>query len=150
MPFAHSVTDDFVHIQWYGVLTREDFRAIGALMPMIAAQMQRAPHVLHTFDNVTGDTLKPIDAYEHSLKIEDARMGNKVKSAVVTRTPKAYAMAALLKDLNRNPNFLMEIFPSEAKAIAWLCADEEGAAEAPPPAREQPARETALGESEAH
>lgn len=128
MPFTHTVTDAYVHIQWHGELNKEDFGQIGALLPRIAATLRRAPHVLHTFDAVTGAKLQPLDAFHHSLRLQDAPITTKARSAAVAKTPEIRAMAKLLCELNRHPNLTMEIFSSDKKAIAWL-----GAADQPSP-----------------
>lgn len=131
MPFTHTITDDYVHIQWHGEIVKQDLGEIGALLPQIAARLRRAPHVLHTFDGVTGNKIQPLDALHHSLRLQDAPIVTKARSAAVAETAEVHAMAALLCELNRHPNLTMEIFPSASAAIAWLRAG----AQPPAPAR---------------
>ena len=134
MPFSIKVLDDHVHIDWYGVLSNEDLHYIGSKLPEIAKKLGHAPDVLHTFDKVTEATMKPWDAFQHSLRREDTRLANKARSAAVAKTEKVRAMALLFQQLNRNPHIEMEIFPSEAEALAWL--HEERGLRRPAPARQ--------------
>ncbi len=120
MPFTHTIEEQFVHIRWSGVLTKDDLQAIGKLLPAIGAQLRRAPHVLHNFDAVERCAFPPIAALEQSVQRKRVQMPFPVKSATVARTPEVLAMARVFQALNRNQNLEMEIFDSEEAARRWL------------------------------
>lgn len=120
MAFKHTIHEDYIHIEWYGELTRSDLQELGSLIPELGFKMGYAPNVLHTFDAVTSASLQPWDAFQHSLRIEDARLPNRAKSASVAKHPAALAMASLFQELNRNPMLVMETFNTEEEAITWL------------------------------
>lgn len=120
MPYKHSRKEEFVHIAWHGELTNEDLVAVGRELPKLAAELGYAPHVLHTFDEVTGANVEPWTVFEHSLRHRDVPLRNRAKAAWVVRTPEMRRMGELFQELNRNPNFEIRLFNSETAALRWL------------------------------
>jgi hypothetical protein len=120
MPFTHTIEDRIVHVEWAGIVSKEDLQAIGKLMPRLSAELGFAPDVLHTFDAVTGYGFQPIAAYMVSLLRKRAVIPCPVRSASVVKTPEAKSLASIFKALNRSPNLTIEIFESEAAARRWI------------------------------
>ncbi len=120
MPYTLKITDEFIGIEWYGVLTPRDLAAIGQDLPRIGRKQGHAPHVLHTFDAVTRIDFDPLAAYHHTLRREDIQIPHAVKSAAVAKTPEVFAMARMMQELNRNPTIEMRVFDSDEDALTWI------------------------------
>jgi len=121
MPYTLKITDEFLGIEWYGVLTPQDLTAIGQDLPRIGRNLGHALHVLHTFDAVTRIDFDPLAAYHHTIRREDIHIPQAVKSAAVAKTPEVFAMARMMQELNRNPMIEMRVFDADADALAWIC-----------------------------
>lgn len=127
MPFTYSADGRLLRFAWSGVVTRDDLQRLNELMPelvpSIAMQCGDVPQVLHDFDAVEACDFPPISAYEHSVQRKRILIPQPIRSATIAKTSEVRAMARVVQALNRNPNLEMEIFDTEAAALAWLAQE---------------------------
>ena len=120
MPISHTIEGRIVHVSWTGVITNADLAAVGALMPRLAQELGFVPHLLNTYDGVTGADFDPETIYAQSMQRRHQPIPPQAKSAMVATTPVDLAMTRVIQAMNREPRLQMEIFGSEAEARAWL------------------------------
>jgi len=97
-----------------------DLDVFGKEMPQIGRNLGFAPDVLHTFADIEGLGLSPIEAFTYSLRQNQEPIPNPVRCAIVTGSDKNTALAIVFRDLNRTPNLTMKVFTDEAAARRWL------------------------------
>lgn len=122
MPYTFHQGDQFLHIEWYGVLADEDLKSFGARLREVATGLGHTPHILHSFAGLTDTQIKPWSLFEHSLHQKRVKFKNVVKCAWVADRPEIQRMGQLVQELNRNPNLTIELFDSMDAATAWLSA----------------------------
>ena len=120
MSISHTIEGRIVHVKWSGMITNADLAAVGALMPRLAQELGCVPHLLNTYDGVTGADFDPETIYAQSMQRRHQPFPPLAKSAMVATTPVDLAMTRMIRTMNREPRLQMEIFGSEAEARAWL------------------------------
>lgn len=120
MPYTLTPQPGYVRLDWSGVIKTGDLKTIGKDLTKVMTDTGRAPHVLHVFDQVEDVDFGPWAMFMHALRREDTKLPNKCKSAQVAKDDKARSVCKMFRELNRNPNIEMQLFDTEATAIAWL------------------------------
>jgi len=122
MPIRIEVLPEYVHVAWYGKLVDQDLVLLGREMPKIGQQLGKAPHALHTFDEVDGIGLPPESLQNHARQMGLARLPNRCRVASVCGNPLAYGMARMMQMLNQNSDIEIEVFSDLEGALRWLKA----------------------------
>jgi hypothetical protein len=122
MPIRIEVLPEYVHVSWYGKLVDQDLVLLSREMPKIGLHLGKAPHVLHTFDEVDGIGLPPESLHAHARQLGLTQLPNRCRVASVCRNPLAYGMARMMQMLNHNSDIQIEVFSDMEEALRWLKA----------------------------
>jgi len=120
MPITTEYTGEFIVIKIAGMIGLPDLLAEADELAVIEARLPVTPHrITYLSSGGVGD-VNFADLHVFAAKRRLVQLKNRVKSAIVAEDAVQFGMARMYQTLNENPNIQVEIFQSEAPALAWL------------------------------
>jgi len=120
MPITTEFNGEFITAKMSGVITVPDLLALADKVAEFEAQLPVTPHRIADLSEGTVNDYNCVELNAFAAKRRTARLKNQVKSAIVAGDAVQYGFARMYQTLNDHPDIRIEVFQSEAPALAWL------------------------------
>ena len=120
MPITTEYNGEFITAQMSGVVTVADLLALAEKVDALEAQLPVTPHRIADLSGGAVSDFNFVELSVFAAKRRAARLKNPVKSAIVAGDAVQFGFARMFQTLNDHPDIRIEVFQSEAPALAWL------------------------------
>lgn len=120
MPITTKYDGEFIVTRMSGCISLPDLLAYASEVAAIEIRLPVTPHRLaHLTSGTVGD-VNFIDLHTFATTRQAVPPRNPVKSAIIAGDAVQYGFARMFQTLSEHPDIRVEIFQSEAPALAWL------------------------------
>lgn len=120
MPIAIEPNGEFILIKMTGLVSLPDLLSHADELAALEMRLPVTPHRLTLLSSGGVGDVSFADLHLFAAKRRAVQLKNAVKSAIVADDAVQFGFARMYQTLNENPNITVEIFQSEAPALAWL------------------------------
>jgi len=120
MPITTDYQGEFIVIRMSGSISLPELLEHAQGVAAIEAGQSVTPHRIAILPSGLVCDLSFPELHAFAAKRRAARLKNPVKSAIVAADAVQYGFARMYQTLNEHPHLQVEIFQSEAVALAWL------------------------------
>lgn len=125
MAFKYQLCDGYIKLTLIGTVTFDDLKQV---LKRLAEDELQLPVTPHRITDLSDANFSDISS-EHLVAVAEirrnAKLKNKVKSALIATRPEQYGLARMFMGHNQNPDITIMVFKDSDSAYNWIGAESE-------------------------
>ena len=125
MGYEFTTKDGYAHIRFTGQLTVEDLSAVAGCLDELGSTAESSPHRLMDISGVEDISLNFAALQKFTEKRSAVKPRNRVRLAIVARTPVQFGCARMFQQLSKQPRVKVDVFRELDSALQWMLGETE-------------------------